>query len=134
MADLPDIEHDADVRALVEAFYGGIEDDPLLGPYFTGLDWNAHLPTMTAFWHAVLFQSGAYRGQPFAPHARLAGLERAHFARWLDRFCQTLDARFSGPRADLARARAEQIAGVFQVKLGLWTVADDDGPSRTGHV
>ena len=118
-----DIETEADVRALVVAFYGGITEDPVLGPFFRDVDWAGHLPTMVAFWSSVVFQTGAYRGRPFDPHARLAGLERRHFDRWLDRFRRTVDARFAGPRADLAKARAEQVAGVFQVKLGLWTVA-----------
>jgi len=38
----------------------------------------------------------------------------------LGRFKKTIDDRFSGERADMMKARAEQIAGVFQVKLGLW--------------
>lgn len=125
-----DIETEADVHALARAFYDGIEADPVLGRFFADVDMEAHVPRLVAFWHAVAFQSGAYRGRPFAPHARLAGLERAHFARWLDRFHRTVDASFTGPRAELVKARAAQVTGVWQVKLGLWTVADD-GP---GHV
>lgn len=116
-----DIETEDDIRDLVRAFYGGIEEDPLLGAFFAGVDWEAHLPRMVAFWSSVGFQSGAYRGRPFAPHARLAGLTREHFAQWLRRFHRTVDARFAGSRADLLKLRAEQVAGVFQVKLGLWT-------------
>ncbi len=115
-----DIESVDDVRAVVHAFYDGIEADPLLGRYFAGLDWEAHLPTMVGFWSSVVFQTGAYRGRPFDPHARLVGLGRAHFAWWLERFHATVGSRFAGPNADAMRARAEQIAGVFQVKLGLW--------------
>lgn len=119
-----DLETVDDVRRVVHAFYGGIEADPLLGRYFAGLDWAAHLPTMVSFWSSVVFQLGAYRGRPFDPHARLDGLTRAHFARWVERFHATVRDRFVGPRADEMCARAEQIAGVFQVKLGLWeTVA-----------
>lgn len=120
-----DIESEADIRALVVSFYGGIAEDPVLGPFFQGTDWAAHLPTMVAFWSSVVFQTGAYRGRPFDPHARLAGLERPHFAHWLARFRQTVDAQFAGPRAERAKARAEQVAGVFQVKLGLWAIAGD---------
>ena len=82
---------------------------------------------MVRFWSSVVFQTGAYRGRPFDPHARMPGLDRAHFARWSERFRQTVEARFAGPRADLLTQRAAQIAGVFQVKLGLWSVPDD-GP------
>lgn len=115
-----DIESEDDVRTVVLAFYHDIESDPLLGRFFAGLDWDAHLPTMVRFWSAVVFQTGAYRGRPFDPHLRLDGLTRTHFARWVERFDATVRGRFVGPRADAMCARAEQIAGVFQVKLGLW--------------
>lgn len=116
----PDVETPDDVRTLVHAFYRDMEADPVLGPYFAGLDWGAHLPTMVEFWSSVVFQTGAYRGRPFDPHARMPGLARAHFAHWVGRFHRTVDAHFAGPRADLMKGRAEQIAGIFQMKLGLW--------------
>ncbi|WP_412069939.1 group III truncated hemoglobin [Rubrivirga sp. IMCC43871] len=118
-----DVEAEADIRAIVDAFYGDITADPVLGPYFADVDGTAHRDRMVAFWSSVAFQTGAYRGRPFAPHARLEGLTRAHFAHWVSRFDRVVGVRFAGPVADLLRARADQIAGVFQVKLGLWTVA-----------
>ena len=120
MPALPDIETEADVTAVVHAFYRDMEADPVIGDYFAGFDWETHLPKMVSFWSSVVFQTGAYRGRPFAPHARMPGLSRAHFARWVGRFHGTVDGLYAGPRADLMKARAEQIAGVFQVKLGLW--------------
>ncbi len=124
MTPAHDIETPDDVRAVVHAFYRDMEADPVLGPHFAGLDWDAHLPTMVGFWSSVVFQTGAYRGRPFDPHARMPGLTREHFARWVGRFHGTVDGLFSGPHAALMKARAEQIAGVFQVKLGLWPVLD----------
>lgn len=120
MPAFPDIETETDVRAVVQAFYRDMEADPVLGPFFAGLDWEVHLPKMASFWSSVVFQTGAYRGRPFDPHAQMTGLSRAHFAHWVGRFHGAVDGRFAGPRADLMKARAEQIAGVFQVKLGLW--------------
>ena len=112
MSDLPDVETDDDVRAVVHAFYRDIEADPVLGPFFAGLDWGEHLPRMVSFWSSVVFQTGAYRGRPFAPHARMPGLGREHFARWTERFRRTVEARYAGPRASLMVARAGQIGGV----------------------
>lgn len=116
----PDLQTDADVRTVVEAFYGGIEADPLLGPFFAGLDWERHLPRMVAFWSSVVFGTGQYRGRPFDAHLGLGPLEAAHFDRWVERFVATVDAHFAGEAAERMKARARQIAGVFQVKLGLW--------------
>ena len=120
MAGLPDIESDADIQTVVHAFYRDMEADPMIGPYFAGLDWSAHLPRMVGFWSSVVFHTGVYRGRPFDPHAQMPGLAREHFGHWVGRFQRTVDARFAGPRADLMKGRAEQIAGIFQVKLGLW--------------
>lgn len=78
------------------------------------------MPKMVSFWSSVACQTGAYRGQPFDPHARMPGLGREHFAAWLARFERTVDACFAGPCAETVKARASQVAGVFQVKLGLW--------------
>ena len=112
-----------DIQTVVHSFYSDIQADPVLGSYFADLDLPGHLPRMVSFWSSVVFQTGQYRGQPFAPHARMPGLTRDHVAHWVARFHTTVDAHFSGPHADLMKARADQIAGVFQVKLGLWTVA-----------
>ncbi|OZC02442.1 group III truncated hemoglobin [Rubricoccus marinus] len=117
---MTDLQTEDDVRSVVLAFYRGMETDLVLGPYFAGLDWDAHLPRMVSFWSSSVFQTGAYRGRPFAPHARMPGLSREHFAHWVRRFHRTVDDLFAGAQADLLKARAEQIAGVFQGKLGLW--------------
>lgn len=114
-----DIATQHDVQQVVDAFYGDIDRDPLLGPYFADLDMRAHLPRMYAFWSSIVFQSGTYRGRPFEAHAALQNLRADHFARWIERFCATVDAHFEGERAALMKARARQIAMVFQHKMGL---------------
>lgn len=124
-----DLQTELDVRQVVYAFYSGITGDPWLGRFFEGTDMERHLPRMIGFWSAVVFQTGTYQGRPFDAHLRLEGLTSYHFDRWLDRFRATVDARFHGPNADRMKARAEQIAGVFQVKLGLWAEASQQGGS-----
>lgn len=50
---MKDIESSADVRLLVDEFYGAIRGDALLNPIFTDIakvDWEQHLPKMYAFW------------------------------------------------------------------------------------
>lgn len=120
----PDIESRDDVDRIVSAFYHNIACDPLLGPYFDGVDLATHVPRLVDFWASVVFQSGTYRGQPFAPHARMDGLTARHFRRWLDRFEATVDGRFAGARADRMKQRARQVATIFQSKLGVLDPAD----------
>lgn len=73
------------IQRLVDAFYGSACQDDLLGPIFQNAikDWSQHLPTMYDFWSAVVLRTSRYSGRPIEAHARLEGLERAHFARWL---------------------------------------------------
>jgi hemoglobin len=119
-----DLQTSDDVRTVVHAFYRDMEADTVLGRYFAGLDWAAHLPKMVSFWSSIVFATGEYHGRPFDAHARMPGLRREHFAHWVARFQRTVDAHFEGENAERMKARAEQIAGVFQVKLGLWSVLD----------
>lgn len=119
---MPDIQSTEDIRTIVHAFYANMEEDPVIGHYFAGLDWSKHLPIMVGFWSSSVFATGEYEGRPFDPHAKLQGLSKDHFAHWVDRFHKTIDGLFAGDRAEMMKTRAEQIAGVFQVKLGLWGV------------
>ena len=114
-----DITSQADIECIVDAFYGGITDDPLLDPYFRAIDLEAHLPRMYGFWSSVLFQSGTYRGRPFHSHLHLEGLTARHFEQWLQRFTQTVDARYEGDVAEQMKGKARQVATIFQAKLGL---------------
>ena len=122
-ADTGDIQSEADVRQVVDAFYGGIEADPVIGAYFADLDMKGHLPRMYAFWSSVVFQTGTYGGRPFDAHMLLAGLQAHHFSRWLERFEAAVDRQFAGERAEHMKEKARQIGTIFQIKLGLETGA-----------
>ena len=119
MTPPPDLATTDDVRLLVRRFYRGLDAHPVLGRFFDGVDLDAHQPRMVAFWSSVIFQTGTYRGRPFDAHLRLPSLSTDAFDAWLARFEGTVDALFEGPNAQAAKARARQIAMVFQAKLGL---------------
>ena len=71
---------DADyVDHFVEAFYGRVRADDLLGPIFAEriADWPAHLARMKAFWRSVLHNSGEFSGNPMVKHLAIPGLEAA---------------------------------------------------------
>jgi hemoglobin len=118
-----DLTTEADVASVVRAFYAGVQEDPMLAPFFADVDWEHHLPRMVEFWESIVFHTGRYGGRPFDPHARLEGLRGEHFDRWVGRFHAAVDERFAGPTADAMKEKAASIAGVFRVKLGLWTPA-----------
>ena len=80
------------IDRFVEAFYGKIREDSLLGPIFAEriADWPVHLARMKGFWRSVLHNSGEFSGNPMLKHMTIPGLEERHFAHWLTLFYATL--------------------------------------------
>ena len=115
-----DLIASADVVRLVDSFYDAVRQDEMLGPIFNDVaqvDWAVHLPRMYAFWESVLFGAPGFNGNPMAVHRELAGrrqLTGREFDRWLQLFHASVDAAFTGPRADEAKRRATRIAQVMQ--------------------
>ena len=118
-----DLTGRADLAELLTAFYGKAFRDPLLGPVFVDvarMDLAEHLPIICDFWETVVFRAGKYRRNAFTPHQRLhlrAGLTAAHFARWLELWCRTVDERYAGPRAELAKLQATRMAGSMSRRI-----------------
>ncbi|MFI5086576.1 MAG: group III truncated hemoglobin [Actinomycetales bacterium] len=119
----PDLEGRPDVVALVQDFYRRAFADPVLGPIFTDvarMDLAAHLPIMADFWETVLFRAGLYRRNALAVHLDLHAKEpltQAHFGRWLELWCGTVDDTFAGPKAELAKLQARRIAASIQRRV-----------------
>lgn len=119
---MEEVRHDIiqrqDIKALVDTFYEKVKADPLLGPVFSHVDWPHHLPIMYDFWSSMLLGDQSYRGNPLQRHLHLA-IDKNHFDQWLAIFKQTVDELFEGERADEVKMRAQAIAGMFQIKMGL---------------
>jgi len=117
---------DADyVSALVDAFYGRIRADALLGPIFAEriTDWDWHLDRMKRFWRSILHNSGEFSGNPMAKHLAIPGLERDHFAHWLNLFYATLRDLEGDPCATVevgqrARMIADSLLTGIAMKAG----------------
>lgn len=116
-----EIKTEEDIKLLVDTFYSKVNDDKLLSPVFNeqaGVDWQEHLPKMYKFWGTQLIGTGNYLGRPFPPHAALK-INAEHFERWLKLFTETVDELFTGMSAHMAKQKAQNIAAVFQYKLGI---------------
>ena len=107
-----------DIKTLVDRFYDKVKSDPLLGPVFGHIDWPHHLPIMYNFWSSMLLGDQTYRGNPLQGHLRLE-INKTHFNQWLALFSETVDENFKGEKAEEVKMRAQSIAGIFQVKMGL---------------
>ncbi|SAL21124.1 group III truncated hemoglobin [Caballeronia humi] len=114
---------EANVRALVEAFYHRVDDDPLLGPIFTREltgRWDEHLAKMTTFWSSLVLGSKQYRGNVQEAHRPLGDIEPQHFARWLSLFLNTVEARYEPAAAVLFMEPALRIAQSLQLSKFGW--------------
>ncbi|MEZ4984928.1 MAG: group III truncated hemoglobin [Saprospiraceae bacterium] len=77
---------------------------------------TTHLEKMYNFWNGILFQANDYHGHPFRPH-RAMPVQTRHFDRWVALFTATIDEHFQGDKADEVKARATQIAHIFDSKI-----------------
>jgi hemoglobin len=103
---------EAEVAALVNAFYARVRQDEQLGPVFEAHvdDWDRHLARLADFWSAILRRTGRFTGAPMPRHAALPGLTAELFQRWLVRFRETAAAQPNQAMAAQACLMAERIA------------------------
>lgn len=113
-----DITTREDIAKLITRFYEKVRADEQLKPHFLDIDWEHHTPIIIDFWNMILLGDTTYKGNPFAKHLRLS-LKQEDFKQWIFLFLGTVDEFFSGEVATEAKQRAQQIATVFQHRLGL---------------
>jgi hemoglobin len=114
---------ETNVRALVEAFYRRVDDDPLLGPIFSrALEgrWDEHLAKMTTFWSSLVLGTKQYRGNVQEAHRPIDEIEPRHFARWLSLFLNTVEARYEPGAAVQFMEPALRIAQSLQLSKFGW--------------
>ena len=109
---MDDLCTEAEITALVHAFYARVRLDERLGPIFNEHvdDWDQHLATLVDFWSSILRRTGRFSGAPMPKHAALPGLEAALFRRWLALFNETAAGQPNQAMATRACAAAERIA------------------------
>ncbi len=114
-----DILEMADIKSMVDTFYGKVRQDELLGGIFDGIiqdRWPEHLEKMYRFWQTVLLEEHTYYGSPFPPHLRMPVTE-VHFERWKSLFNETVDALFDGEKAERAKWQGSRMAEMFLSKI-----------------
>lgn len=102
-----------EIDATLARFYGGVRDDPMIGPIFRNAipvdQWDVHVARINAFWRKVLRNEPGFDGRPMQKHVALGVLEKKHFVRWLGLFEEACRAECSTPSADVWISRAHLI-------------------------
>ena len=114
-----DIDNLEDIKLLVNTFYSKVQEDKLIGVIFNekiGNRWAEHLEKMYRFWQTILLEEHTYSGSPFPPHKQLP-VRKEHFNRWMQIFTETVDNLFTGPIADEAKLRGQNMAEMFLYKI-----------------
>ena len=114
-----DITDRADLDVMVRDFYRDAAMDDVLGPVFEAaqVNWNAHIATLIDFWAWQLLGEPGYTRQPLRAHESVHArtpLNGAHYERWVELFCDTVDASFAGPRAEAAKSRGRKMAAAME--------------------
>jgi len=120
---MEDITDRTAIELLVNSFYARVKTDKTIGYIFTevaGVDWEEHLPKMYRFWETILLGKMSFKGNPMSKHIQLSKktvLNKEHFDRWLALWSETIDSHFKGDRANEAKQRGENIAGLMLYKI-----------------
>lgn len=118
-----DIKDRTDIILLVDTFYDHVRNDELIGGFFNEvvqIHWDAHMPTMYDFWESTLLYTNKYKGNPMTKHIALNDRKTIsvdHFERWLSLWTSNVDAHFQGDIAEMAKAKASQIAELMKYKI-----------------
>ncbi len=112
---------DSLIDLIVDNFYGRVKQDPRLSPIFDGVigeRWDTHLPKMKAFWGAIVFSDGRFKGSPVKTHQGLVGVTPDDFQIWLTLFRETLEDLAPTPEAKVfLTTRAERIAESLKLAM-----------------
>jgi hemoglobin len=110
------------IGQVVDAFYGKVRRDPVLGPVFAAAipdeAWPEHLAIIRDFWSSVMLKTGRYSRNPFSAHLRVRGIRPELFDRWLALWRETCREVVEPDAAEALYAKAVAIAD--SLKAGLF--------------
>jgi hemoglobin len=120
--ELKDIENREDIQVLIDTFYDGVLNDPIMWPVFEESlqHWEHHKKRVVGFWENWLFQSGTYDGGMMWKHSARHSTQpmtTERFERWLAYWITTVDQLFEGKNAEFVKTKALEIGNVLHNRL-----------------
>lgn len=113
------------IKIFVITFYTKIMKNEIVGPFFIEIlgddmenkKWQEHIEVLCEFWASVTLGQRSYRGSPFAPHARMQGLKRETFEKWIEIFFETLDEMYEAETSLIFKKSGSIMAQNFMRNL-----------------
>lgn len=109
-----------DIKELVHDFYAKVRAKQGLEHFFNQLiqgeeAWRIHLDKLTDFWETQLLMARTFKGNPMEAHIKVdkafdSSIEMKHFGEWLNLWFETVDEKFSGEIAHLAKNKARNMS------------------------
>jgi len=122
-----DISSRRDIYLIITAFYKKLLADENMQPFFEAIQeeghLEAHINTITDFWHDILFDTSIYDKNVMQKHLNFnkkRSFKKEHFTSWLSFLKTSIDALFEGQNAQNMSDRAVSIAMVMQVKMNCY--------------
>jgi len=123
----PILQSREDIELLIRAFYAKVRQDELLGPFFNQSipseeEWEKHYLLLIAFWQLNLMDEKGFDGNPARAHNSvdkkfMHGITTAHFDKWVELWCHTIDDMYEGEMAEKAKMRATNMAKGMYKKI-----------------
>ncbi len=108
-----DIKTDADIALLVKVFEQKAQQHALATPGPVA-EQEKQERLMFRYWRSVLLEAKPYLQHPLVPYAFLQ-IPAGHIGRWIHLFYETLEENFNGSLADIAKARASNLARLLHL-------------------
>lgn len=119
-----DIQKRQDIKELINEFYIKLLKDEHINHFFEEIlkedKLEKHLEVIVDFWEDILLDTVKYGRNALKPHLEMnfkIPFLPEHFDTWLQHFNTTIDSKFKGKKAELAKTRALSIATVMKIKM-----------------
>ena len=123
----PEITSRKDIKFIISSFYDKLLADEKMFLFFKEIvaedSLEHHLEVITDFWEDLLFLSYKYKNNPMKKHLdfqQKKEFTKEHFDLWLQYLIDTISTNFDGETAHAMKTRANSIAMVMQMKMGLY--------------
>ena len=118
------IEDQMDIYLLIDSFYEKVLQHEELAYFFKHAvgNWPVHKQAFVRYWSKQILFTDSYPDSPLQAHIQIDQMydnnfRKEHFEEWSRLWCDTVDALFTGDKADLAKESGSNMAKNIYLKM-----------------